>query len=139
MMTSPTSRTLQRLRQLGYVADVVERFVAAAQKRRDWCGFADILAAHPDLGQVLLVQATTGSHVAARLAKAQARPEMAAWLRAGGKFEVWGWQQRNGAWSLRRVEVQPGGAAVDLTPKKRPHQQRRGERQGELFSERQTT
>ena len=93
-MASPTALTLHALRASGYTADVVERFVAAANIRRDWGGFGDVLAA--GRGEIVLVQCTTADHVAHRLAKARGRPELRAWLAAGGKFQVWGWHRRSG-------------------------------------------
>jgi hypothetical protein len=110
-VTSPTARTLTRLCDLGYHAVVVERWIPQANVRRDAFGFGDILACHPGEHVVLLVQATTVAHVAHRLAKARALPELAAWLRAGGQFQVWGWEQRGGRWQPRIVAVE----AQDLT------------------------
>src|SRR5690606_37554474 len=43
-LSSPTARTLAWLREQGWDADVVERWVPGAKVRRDFLGFADILA-----------------------------------------------------------------------------------------------
>jgi hypothetical protein len=81
---TPTARTLALLRRQGYIAAVVERWLPGANRRSDVWGFGDVLAADPAGRVVLLVQATTADHLAARLTKARRRPELAAWLRAGG-------------------------------------------------------
>ena len=66
---SPSQRTLNYLRRQGWPnAQTVEVWVPQARRRRDLFHFADILAVHPAWGH-LYVQATTGSHVNARLEK----------------------------------------------------------------------
>jgi hypothetical protein len=60
------------------------------QLRQDLFGFADVLAFHPRDRLCLLVQVTTADHVTHRLAKAEGCPQLAAWLKAGGRFEVHG-------------------------------------------------
>jgi hypothetical protein len=104
MAGSPTSRSLQLLRQSGYSACVVERFLTQAGIRKDAFG-ADILACHPVRQELLLVQATTASNLSSRVRKTKALPEVKAWLRAGGKFECWGWFQKGGRWDCRRAPI----------------------------------
>jgi hypothetical protein len=99
---SLTAQTLTHLRQQGFIAGPVERWLPAINRRADAWGFADVLAANPSAGVVLLVQATTAAPVAARLAKARARLEPAAWLRAGGAFEIHGWCRRGGPKGMMR-------------------------------------
>jgi hypothetical protein len=98
---TPTGRSLVYLRRLGFTAAVVERWLPRVQLRQDLFGVADVLAFHPRDRLFLLVQVTTAGHVAHRLAKAKGRPELAAWLRAGGRVEIHGWQQRAGRWPRR--------------------------------------
>ena len=102
---SPTARTLKHLRELGYLACVVERWIPGACVRKDCFGFADVLAIRSEEQGVLAVQATTDDNMSARLKKARARPELAVWLKAGNRFVVWGWKKRLGHWCVRRVEV----------------------------------
>jgi hypothetical protein len=127
---SPTARTLAYLRRLGYAATVVERWLPRVRRRRDAFG-ADVLAAHPGDGVVLLVQATTDAHVAARLDKARQLPEVAAWLNAGGQWECWGWSCRAGRWRVRRVALRPADLAAVVV--EAPPRRRRGGRQRGLF------
>jgi hypothetical protein len=110
MATSPTARSLALLRTSGYLAAVVEKWNAHVGIRQDLFGFADILAVHPTRREFLLVQTTTLDHVAHRLAKSKGRPELAAWLRAGGLFQVHGWKRRGVKWEVKIVAV----AADDL-------------------------
>lgn len=97
---SPTARTLERLRVLGCLAESVEKWIPQAKVRRDLFGIGDVIWVHGH--EIGLVQATTAAHVAAREAKARANPNLARWLRAGGKFAVWGWSLR-GARGTRKV------------------------------------
>jgi hypothetical protein len=128
---SPTARTLVHLRKCGYVCDVVERFIAHAGIRRDFLGFVDIIAvSRRELG-VLAVQATSLSHVSARLAKARSRPELKVWLKAGAAFEVWGWSQRAGRWEVKRVAVRPED--LEAVVVQAPARRRKAPRQRELF------
>jgi hypothetical protein len=131
-----TGRTLVHLRRLGFLAAVVECWLPRVNRRRDLFGFADALAVHPQDRLFLLVQATTAGHVAARLAKARGRPELAAWLKAGGAFEVWGWCRRGGRWHVRRVAVHDADlAAVEVQALPRRRRRRKGERQRGLFDD----
>ena len=115
---TPTARTLAHLRRLGYLAAVVELWIPGATVRRDLFGFADVLAVHPRDRLFLLVQATTTDHAAHRLGKAKARPELLAWLKAGGAFEVHGWTRRAGQRVrdiLETLKPKPHLAVLGLT------------------------
>lgn len=84
--TSPTQRTLKRLRDLGYLAEVVEHWNQHAKVRNDLFGFGDVIGLRE--GEVLLVQATSGDNVAARVRKAGIRIEVHGWRKlANGRYE----------------------------------------------------
>lgn len=77
------------------MAAVVERWNPHARVRQDLFGFADVIAVVD--GAVLLVQATTGKNVSARLAKLRAEPcrsRVRRWLLAGGRVQIHGWAKR---------------------------------------------
>lgn len=103
---SPTQRTLDELRKLGYpLIQVVERWNAFAKIRQDLFGFIDVLAVGQD-GGVLAVQATSRDNVASRVAKI-AESDSIIWIRkAGWRVEVWGWgRMASGKYELRKVDV----------------------------------
>jgi hypothetical protein len=129
---TPTARSLLHLRKCGYVADVVERFIAHAGIRKDFLGCIDIIAVSRREPGVLAIQATSLSHVGARLAKARSRPELKVWLKSAS-FEVWGWALRGGRWEVKRVAVQ----VEDLEPVvlQAPRRRRRVAHQPGLFGD----
>lgn len=111
MKQSPTSRTLKWLREQGHHAAVVERWNPYAKIRQDVWGFADILSFHP-LGEVVLVQCTSGSNHAARMAKIRENPIAAEWMRNHPIWVVsWAKQGARGkrkTWTVRREVVTNG-------------------------------
>jgi hypothetical protein len=127
---TPTARSLDLLRRTGHIAGVVERFIAAVNRRSDLFGFADLIAVHRVEPGVLLLQATTRTNVSARLAKAKSKPELAVWLRNGGRFQVWGWYLAAGRWQVKRVEVR-GDDLRDVVHE--APRQRRRDREPNLF------
>jgi hypothetical protein len=71
---------------------------------------------------LLLVQCTSIGHVADRVKKARSRPELLAWLKAGGWFVVMGWTRRGGRWAHKDVEVLAtdlAGAVIAAPPQTR--------------------
>ncbi|MGE0289360.1 MAG: hypothetical protein AB7I42_23990 [Bradyrhizobium sp.] len=104
--TSPTARSLSKLRKEGWVAGVVEKWIPQTKQRKDLFGFIDIVAVRGDV--VMGVQATGGSgNGVKRLAKAVAQPEFSAWIRAG-LFVVHEWNKQGAAgtrklWKCREL------------------------------------
>lgn len=91
-MSSPTQRTLAWLRDQGFRAEVVERHNSFSGRKTDLLGFIDILALNPDV--TLGVQATSGSNVAARVAKIRDLDTPREWLAQGSrKIMVVGWKR----------------------------------------------
>ncbi len=120
MATSPTARTLAELKKLGRIVQVVERWNQYARVRIDLFGVIDLVYIDEGLppsfrgngiGEpaIVGVQTTSGAHHADRRTKILAEPRALAWIRAGGRIELWTWAKHvkrvNGkAWVLR-VEV----------------------------------
>lgn len=101
---SPTARTLAVLRERGYTAEVVERWIPGANIRRDLFGFIDVLGIRNN--EVLGVQTTSDSHVAERIKKISESDNLAAVRKAGIAIHVHGWRKAaNGRWTLREVDV----------------------------------
>lgn len=131
-----TRRSMDYARDLGGLVAVVERrdqprYQAGPDgkpgprfgKTHDAFGFADLLVLCPPYA-ILAVQVTDGSHVAHRVGKmrgvpedttpkalaaaAQVRAAALAWLRCGGRIQVWGWRRPTKTrtrWERRVVEV----------------------------------
>lgn len=102
---SVTPRTLAKLRADGYLAEVVEKWNPHARIRQDLFGIFDILALHPEKG-FLGVQCTTQHNAKSRIDKLHDSPNLAPWLAAGGKAEVWGWYKEKNRW---HVEIEAIG------------------------------
>jgi hypothetical protein len=107
---TPTARTLQHLKKLGYTAQVVEQTIRGKGMvfKRDLFGCIDVLALGD--GRAWGIQACAGSSHAARLTKAKQQPGLADWLRCGNRFEVWSWAKqgprgKRKVWTLRREAV----------------------------------
>lgn len=107
-MTSPTARSLEWLRERGWLARVVERWNPWSKKRIDLFG-GDILAIHPAQKKTLLVQATSGTNHVSRVKKSKENPEVSQWIAGGNEFEVHSWKQRKGNWEVRIEKI--GGDA----------------------------
>jgi hypothetical protein len=125
---------LVHLRRHGFAADLVERWIAKAGIRRDLFHCIDVVAVKAGEG-VLGVQATVLSCLSARLAKVRVLPDLATWLSAGARFQVWGWVKRDGRWHCKVVELD----ARDMQPvviQSPPRKRRRSRWQpGDLFAE----
>lgn len=92
---SPTQRSLKQLRDDGWSACVVERWIQAIKQRKDAFGFGDILAVKIGIG-IMLVQSTTAANASARVNKIRETVEAGIWLAAGGRLVVHGWSKKGG-------------------------------------------
>lgn len=103
MASGPTERTLQQLRKDGWLADVVERWIPHAKRRKDLFGIIDIVALGD--GETLGVQCTSDSNMSARVHKLEESDAISALRECNWRLEVWGWKKKNGRWQVRKVEV----------------------------------
>jgi hypothetical protein len=103
MSATPTQRSLKLMRERGYYAEVVERWVPVVRIRRDFAGVIDILA----LGDacVVGVQATSYSNTSARVRKIVEHENWPILQRAGIKVLVHGWRKVKNRWEVREVEL----------------------------------
>jgi hypothetical protein len=111
MRITPTTRTVAALEGKGWLVDVVER--RQGPITRDLFGCFDLIAVHPEQCVVLLVQVTSASNFASRLAKVCSQTTTVPLLRAGIALEVWGWS--DGA-SPRIERLIARGHRVELAP-----------------------
>lgn len=112
-MGSPTQRSLKHLRDQGYTAAIVERYlpIPGAPKRVDLWGMFDIEAISPpdDAGvrHILYVQTTSGSNVSSRLTKIRASSILPLLMEVPSvRAVVHGWRLNSKRrWVLREVPV----------------------------------
>ncbi len=113
--TSPTKRTLEKCKALGWPAYVTEKRIPKINILKDAFGFGDVLVMDGKPGS-LLIQACITGDMARREKKIRndCAEHAQAWLDAGNRIEVWGWAKRvyrfkNGnkamRWKLRVVKV----------------------------------
>lgn len=103
-MGSPTQRTLAEMRKRGYLAEVVEKWIPQARRRRDLAGFIDVLCFK--YGEILGVQATSDDNVSKRVRKTSEHENVGIVRSAGVRLLVHGWRKnRSGRWQLREVDV----------------------------------
>jgi hypothetical protein len=98
---SPTQRSLEYLRDLGYHCEVVEKWNPWTKRRADLWTWCDILAIRK--GEVLAVQVTS-TGVAARIKKIQDSDTVAKVRDAGIRIEVHGWRKASNGRYVMRVE-----------------------------------
>jgi hypothetical protein len=111
---TPQARAKRHYEALGYTVWIVERWIPQARRRIDLYGMFDLLAITCDM--TVGVQATTGAHVAERVAKMQACPHLATWCAAlNREAHVIGFSKRKprgakrATWEHRLVNVEPLG------------------------------
>ena len=103
-MSSPTQRSLAHLRAAGYpLVQVVERWNPHAKVRQDLFGIVDVLAVSDT--EIVAIQTTSASNVAARIAKITDSPALPILRKAGIRVLVHGWAKRKGRWHLREVNL----------------------------------
>lgn len=100
---SPTSRTLKKLREMGYQAEVVEKWIPGANIRRDLFGLLDIVALRE--GETLGVQCTSRSNISARVKKFSDSQSVGNLRRSGWTLQVWGWSKVKGHWAEKVVDL----------------------------------
>lgn len=113
-MKGPTERSLKHLRDAGYRADVVEKWIPQARKRKDLFGFIDIMCVGG--GVTLAVQTTSYSNISARVKKMREETPEALQdvLDCGWKVAVHGWKKnpRSKRWEVKVVEITEVGDGV---------------------------
>ncbi len=109
MKTSPTQRSLAKLRADGWLCAVTERWNPYAKIRQDLFNFIDLLAIRND--KTLAVQTTSGANLAARVEKIKSTPAAALWLESPNRaIVVHGWVKQGArgerkVWKCREVWI----------------------------------
>ena len=100
-MSSPTQRSLKYMRDLGYHAEITERWVPGANLRKDLWTFCDVLCLHRETGELVAVQTTSYTNIPARCRKI-AECELTAIVRkAGIAIHVHGWRKVGNRWQVK--------------------------------------
>lgn len=102
---SPTSRSLENIRERGYQTWIVEYWNSFSRKRVDLFGIFDILAVGN--GETLAVQTTSRSNMSSRIKKIAASDYIAGCREAGWRIEVHGWAKnaKSNRWELKVTDV----------------------------------
>jgi hypothetical protein len=117
--TNATQRSLKSLRENGWTAHIVEKFLPARgtmkfPRRIDAFNFGDILVFREPIyalpGAIALVQCCPSASHAEHKAKILAIPEFYGWKKAGGRVFLQSWAKKGprGArktWQLREEEL----------------------------------
>ena len=103
--TSPTMRTLARLRKENYdLVAITERWNPFARIRQDLFGIIDILAIHK--GDTIAIQVTSYSNISARVKKITESPSIGFIRDAGWTILVEGWKkEKNGRYTSKIVDL----------------------------------
>ena len=112
-----TQRTLAKLKSMGAVYDVCEKWVMnprhpAGGFRRDLFGMFDIvalLAGEKPPTRIVGIQSTSLACAAAHRKTILESPFLGPWMAAGGRVELWLWSQPGGArkpWKLTVEQIQ---------------------------------
>lgn len=122
-MHSPTQRSLKFLRDQGWTAEVVERWIPGANIRKDLFGFCDIFCFSPERRQFLMVQTTTWSHLSEHVRKILSLPVVVGWLSAGGFVQAHGWKKvgprgKRKKWEVEVQEITLDSVRTSIHPKK---------------------
>ena len=103
--TSPTQRTLARLRKEKYdLHSVTEYYNFFSKTRHDLFGIIDILAIHK--GDTIAIQVTSYSNIGARVKKITESPALPFLRDAGWTILVEGWKkEKNGRYTSKIVDL----------------------------------
>jgi hypothetical protein len=117
---SPTQRSLKLLRDRGYHAEVVEKWIPMARVRKDLWGWCDILCligssthtpehdgatGYYTPPYILAVQTTTTPNMKARIQKIQDSDTIGLVRECGIAVAVHGWSKKKGRWVCRETDL----------------------------------
>ena len=98
---TPTQRSLEYLREQGYLCEVVEKWNSFTKTRKDLWGWCDILAIRE--GEILAVQVTAAG-VSSRIKKIMESDTLPIVRKAGIRVEVHGWRKNVKGRYVMRIE-----------------------------------
>jgi hypothetical protein len=98
---TPTQRSLEYLREQGYLCEVVEKWNSFTKTRKDLWGWCDILAIREN--EILAVQVTAAG-VSSRIKKIMESDTLPIVRKAGVRIEVHGWRKNLKGRYVMRIE-----------------------------------
>ena len=101
-MSRETPKALKRLRDDGYLVNIVEKTIPRTYIKQDLYGFIDLLAIREN--EILGIQVTSYSNFAARRTKIQNHENLAAVLASGIIVEVWGFKKGSTTPKIERIQ-----------------------------------
>jgi hypothetical protein len=106
MATSPTQRTLKRLKDSGNypLVSIVEKWNPFAKIRQDLFGIIDLLAID-NKGNTVGIQVTSYSNISARVKKMEGSDAISHLRNANWLLSVEGWHKKNNKWVSRIVDI----------------------------------
>lgn len=96
-MSKLSARTQKLLREQGLISDTVERWITFGMRRgvrKDFCGFADIIAFGG--GRILAVQVCHQNGIKKHMATILANDRALEWVRSGGELLLIAWRKIKG-------------------------------------------
>jgi hypothetical protein len=103
MKTSPTQRSLKKLRSEGYLTAIVEHWNPFAKIRQDLYCFVDLLGLKEN--ETLAVQTTTLTNQNVRIEKIKSHPNHKILKKAGWKIEVHAWRKLKSGWECKITKL----------------------------------
>ncbi len=97
-----TNRSVLKLREDGFVAEVVEKFNAYTKTRHDLFGCIDIIAIGD--GQTLAVQTTSKANMNSRIKKIEDSEYLAEMIRSEWQVIVHGWFKEKNRWRCKEFK-----------------------------------
>jgi hypothetical protein len=102
-------KSVEALREDGYLAERVEHFNYWTQRRHDLFRFADVIGVRPSPRDVLLVQVTHMDRRMDHVRKLQAEGNVGICKAAGIRVELWSWRKlkegKAQRWAAKRDEL----------------------------------
>lgn len=119
---TPTQRTLALFRKHGYRCAIVEKWNMHSKIRQDMFGFIDIVAVGN--GEIIGIQATSGSNVSSRCDKVAGIEAARDWLLSRGQIAVVGWRKvgargKRKLWEPRVLSVELAEAGLKFVDGRR--------------------
>lgn len=113
MATESYQRSKKELTKRGFFVGKTEQpWNKFSKVRQDFCGFADLIAFHPDQNETLAVQACTDDGGAQKhIHKLLILYAVGAWIKQPSRrLEVWAWGKRGAkgerkVWTLREIPI----------------------------------